>query len=126
MQDVALFINEVKRDNETIQKIKLIERSITDLQMPQNTTLMMYGKLHRDGLVHVKSPEKRASLPRHVFLFDKVLLICKAKGADFRYKEALSLSKFKVEDKDKVNRTQSSNGHQYYPYAPGGRGHGEG
>ena len=35
VQDVALFINEVKRDNETMQWIRQIQKSITDINMPQ-------------------------------------------------------------------------------------------
>ena len=41
------------------------------------------------------------SRQRHIFLFDKVLLICKAKNEDFRYKDALDLSKYRVEDRDR-------------------------
>ena len=33
MQDVAKYINEVKRDNETLQLIEEIQNSIVDLQM---------------------------------------------------------------------------------------------
>ena len=45
MQDVAKYINEVKRDNETINTILEIQRSITDINMPLNTYLTDYGKL---------------------------------------------------------------------------------
>ena len=45
MQDVAKYINEVKRDNETIHMILEIQRSITDIHMPLNTYLTDYGKL---------------------------------------------------------------------------------
>ena len=45
MQDVAKYINEVKRDNETINTILEIQRSITDINMPPNTYLTDYGKL---------------------------------------------------------------------------------
>ena len=33
MQDLSLYVNEVKRDNETLQLIEEIQNSIVDLQM---------------------------------------------------------------------------------------------
>ncbi|KAK2706065.1 hypothetical protein QYM36_016175 [Artemia franciscana] len=54
MLDVAEYINEVKRDNETIQIINDIQASISDLEMPEGTTLKDYGRLLRDGEIKIK------------------------------------------------------------------------
>uniref|UniRef100_A0A1I7X974 Guanine nucleotide exchange factor VAV2 n=1 Tax=Heterorhabditis bacteriophora TaxID=37862 RepID=A0A1I7X974_HETBA len=81
MDDVNSYINEMKRDNETRQLIMEIQNSITDLSMPGNVTLMEYGRLNADGEVRLSESTASQSgkmKQRHVFLFDKVLIICRA------------------------------------------------
>jgi guanine nucleotide exchange factor VAV len=82
MQDLSLYVNEVKRDNAALQLIKEIQNSITDLQMPENTTFKDYGKLLKDGELKVKSHEDNRQKTRYIFLFDKVMLMCKSKIVD--------------------------------------------
>ena len=45
MQDLSLYVNEVKRDNEVLSLIQDIQNSITDLQMV-NITITFHYKDH--------------------------------------------------------------------------------
>jgi hypothetical protein len=120
MQDLSLYVNEVKRDNEALQLINEIQNSIVDLKMvcvffkmdfhycisfcfsqPQKVSLKDYGRLLRDGELKVKAHVDNKLrnrfvgfaqsnhciliefiyflTSRYVFLFDKVLLMCKSR-----------------------------------------------
>lgn len=98
MVDLGQYINEIKRDSETLQIIDDIQRSITDLRMPENTELKDYGRLVKDGEVKMRSFEIHNKLKtRYIFLFDKVLLMCKPiRGDQYSYREAPILADYKV------------------------------
>jgi guanine nucleotide exchange factor VAV len=64
MVDVAMYINEVKRDSEMIDMIRNIEDSIVDLQMPENLHLTSYGHLHIDGVVRFRPHESTSPKTR--------------------------------------------------------------
>ncbi|CAM1314468.1 VAV2 (predicted) [Pycnogonum litorale] len=99
MLDLSMYINEVKRDNETLQIIKDIQISITDLSMPENTQLKDYGRLLKDGEVKIRSHDDNRLKNRYIFVFDKVMLMCKStRGEQYSFKEALILRDYKVED----------------------------
>ncbi|XP_052093575.1 proto-oncogene vav-like isoform X1 [Mytilus californianus] len=105
MMDLSLYVNEVKRDNETLQLIQEIQNSIGDLQMPPNTTLKDYGRLQKDGELKVKNHVDNKTRVRYIFLFDKVMLMCKSRTVDkffsgetYNFKEAIILAAFRVED----------------------------
>ncbi|XP_035216160.1 protein vav-like isoform X3 [Stegodyphus dumicola] len=99
MLDLAQYINEVKRDNETLQIIRDIQASITDLHMPDDLELKDYGRLLKDGELKIKSHDDHRLKNRYVFIFDKVMLMCKStRGEQYSYKEALVLLDYKVED----------------------------
>ncbi|KAG1675829.1 Protein vav [Nymphon striatum] len=103
MLDLSMYINEVKRDNETLQIIKDIENSITDLSMvnfqSKNTELKDYGRLLKDGEMKIRSHDDNKLKNRYIFIFDKVMLMCKStRGEQYSYKEALILRDYKVED----------------------------
>ena len=99
MLDLGQFINEVKRDSETLQVISDIQTSITDLEMPANTELKDYGRLQKDGELRMKSPEGNKIKHRYVFIFDKVMLMCKSiRGEQYSYKEALILADYSIEE----------------------------
>lgn len=100
MVDLGQYINEVKRDSETLQIIDDIQQSITDLDMPHNTELRDYGRLLKDGEVKLRKPFEDAKQKcRYIFIFDKVMLMCKSiRGEQYSYKEALILADYKVED----------------------------
>lgn len=55
MIDVAQYINEVKRDSDTLDIIKDIQASIIDWDVPEDTQLKDFGRLLRDGELKVQS-----------------------------------------------------------------------
>ncbi|GMT33319.1 hypothetical protein PFISCL1PPCAC_24616, partial [Pristionchus fissidentatus] len=102
MEDVNTYVNELKRDMEMKATVEEIERSIMDLQMPDNWKLIDYGREHKDG--EVKLAELTASSssgkfkPRYCFLFDKVLIVCKANRSNtYTYKGAYIVTELRPE-----------------------------
>lgn len=53
MVDVAQYINEVKRDSDTLDIIKDVQRSIIDWDVPENAELKDFGRLLMDGELKV-------------------------------------------------------------------------
>lgn len=53
MVDVAQYINEVKRDSDTLDIIKDIQASIIDWDVPEDAQLKDFGRLLRDGELKV-------------------------------------------------------------------------
>ncbi|KAK6194806.1 hypothetical protein SNE40_000360 [Patella caerulea] len=116
MQDLSLYVNEVKRDNEALQLIEEIQTSIVDLKMPANTSLRDYGRFQKDGelkvLSHMESKvrnrlDPKSSEKRHIFLFDKVMLMCRARSETYSFKDAIVLGEFKIDDSQPKNDNQS-------------------
>ncbi|XP_052788141.1 proto-oncogene vav-like isoform X2 [Mya arenaria] len=113
MQDLSLYVNEVKRDNEALALIEEIQRSIVDLQMPANTSLRDYGKLQKDGELKVRSHIDNRVRQRYIFLFDKVMLMAKTRivnkllwGDTYSFKEAIVLSEYKVDTSSAIRDGQ--------------------
>ncbi|KAK7505039.1 hypothetical protein BaRGS_00003609, partial [Batillaria attramentaria] len=98
MQDLSLYVNEVKRDHEALQLIEEIQDSINDLKMPANTSLKDYGRFQKDGELKVLSHMDSRVRNRHIFLFDKVMLMCKARGETYSFKDAIVLGEYKTDD----------------------------
>lgn len=100
MVDVAQYINEVKRDSDTLQIMRDIQESICDWgDMAENTELKDYGRLHKDGELRIRAHNDQKVKLRYVFIFDQVMLMCKAlRGDQYSYKESLLLCEYKVED----------------------------
>uniref|UniRef100_A0A8D3C4T3 Vav guanine nucleotide exchange factor 3 n=1 Tax=Scophthalmus maximus TaxID=52904 RepID=A0A8D3C4T3_SCOMX len=110
MKDLAQYVNEVKRDNETLREIDQYQRSIENL----NQSLSNYGRPKGDGEVRVASVDKRAKQDRHIFLFDAAVIVCKRRGDNYEMKEVIDLHLFKVTNNptsDKENRKWS---HGFY------------
>lgn len=78
MVDVAQYINEVKRDSDTLAILADIEQSITDWHMPPDVTLKDYGRLLLDGELRIKAHNDQKQKVRYVFVFDTVMVMCKA------------------------------------------------
>ncbi|XP_073981108.1 vav guanine nucleotide exchange factor isoform X2 [Rhodnius prolixus] len=99
MVDVAQYINEVKRDSDTLQIVSDIQASITDWDILETTKLTNYGRLLKDGEIRIKAHNNQKVKQRYVFVFDKVMLLCKALRNDqYSYKACLPLADYKVED----------------------------
>ncbi|XP_072015671.1 guanine nucleotide exchange factor VAV2-like isoform X3 [Amphiura filiformis] len=86
MQDISLFVNEVKRDHEHMQTNQQIQASLTNYS---GLELIEYGRPQIDGELKLKiniARTKRFSFPvleiannpqlKQCFLFDKVMLVC--------------------------------------------------
>jgi len=101
MIDLGSYLNEIKRDSEMLDTINAIQNSITDLVMPEHTLLYDYGRLLRDDEIKVRSNDDNKLKTRYVFLFDKVIVMCKAiKGTQYSFKEAFSLADFTLDVQD--------------------------
>uniref|UniRef100_A0A8C5R8Q9 Vav guanine nucleotide exchange factor 2 n=1 Tax=Leptobrachium leishanense TaxID=445787 RepID=A0A8C5R8Q9_9ANUR len=98
MQDLAMYINEVKRDNETLKKIDEFQKSIENLQVK----LVEYGRPKIDGELKVRSMVNQTKQDRYLFLFDKVVIVCKRKGDSYELKDIIELLYHKMND-DPVN-----------------------
>jgi len=104
MLDVSDYINEVKRDSEQLTIIKEIQASITEWTMPEGVELKDYGRLRKDSELKVQAHDHGAekggsnkTKTRYVFVFDKVLLMCKAaRGDHYSYKDSLKIAEYKV------------------------------
>uniref|UniRef100_A0A3Q2CVY0 Vav guanine nucleotide exchange factor 3 n=1 Tax=Cyprinodon variegatus TaxID=28743 RepID=A0A3Q2CVY0_CYPVA len=110
MKDLAQYVNEVKRDNETLREIDQYQRSIENLNQP----LSNYGRPKGDGEVRVASVDRRAKQDRHIFLFDAAVIVCKRRGDNYEMKEVIDLHLFKITNNptsDKENRKWS---HGFY------------
>uniref|UniRef100_A0A674N1N5 Vav guanine nucleotide exchange factor 3 n=1 Tax=Takifugu rubripes TaxID=31033 RepID=A0A674N1N5_TAKRU len=92
MKDLAQYVNEVKRDNETLREIDQYQKSIENL----NQALSNYGRPKGDGEVRVASVDKRAKQDRHIFLFDAAVIVCKRRGDNYEMKEVIDLHLFKI------------------------------
>lgn len=92
MKDLAQYVNEVKRDIETLRDIDQYQKSIENL----NQSLRNYGRPKGDSEVRVASVDKRAKQDRHIFLFDSAVIVCKRRGDNYEMKEVIDLHSFKI------------------------------
>uniref|UniRef100_A0A7N6BTA7 Vav 3 guanine nucleotide exchange factor b n=1 Tax=Anabas testudineus TaxID=64144 RepID=A0A7N6BTA7_ANATE len=91
--DLAQYVNEVKRDNETLREIDQYQRSIENLNQPLKT----FGRPKGDGEVRmISSVDKRKQDRLHIFLFDVAVIICKRRGDNYEMKDVLDLNYFKI------------------------------
>ncbi|XP_054008184.1 protein vav isoform X2 [Hylaeus anthracinus] len=99
MVDIAQYINEVKRDSDTLDIIKDIQASIIDWDVPEDVQLKDFGRLLRDGELKVKAHGDQRIKARYAFVFEQVVLICKAcRGEQYCYRETLRLDDYRLED----------------------------
>uniref|UniRef100_A0A8C6UNC8 Vav 3 guanine nucleotide exchange factor b n=1 Tax=Neogobius melanostomus TaxID=47308 RepID=A0A8C6UNC8_9GOBI len=92
MKDLAQYVNEVKRDNETLREIDQYQRCIENLNQP----LIAYGRPKGDGEVRLVSSVDKRKQDRHIFLFDIAVIICKRRGYNYEMKDVLDLHYYKV------------------------------
>ncbi|XP_014399705.1 PREDICTED: guanine nucleotide exchange factor VAV2 [Myotis brandtii] len=100
MQDLAMYINEVKRDKETLKKISEFQSSIENLQVK----LEEFGRPKIDGELKVRSIVNHTKQDRYLFLFDKVVIVCKRRGYSYELKEVIELLSHKVTDDPMNNK----------------------
>ncbi|XP_036276367.1 guanine nucleotide exchange factor VAV2, partial [Pipistrellus kuhlii] len=100
MQDLAMYINEVKRDKETLKKISEFQSSIENLQVK----LEEFGRPKIDGELKVRSIVNHTKQDRYLFLFDKVVIVCKRRGYSYELKEIIELLFHKMTDDPMNNR----------------------
>ncbi|XP_028448248.1 guanine nucleotide exchange factor VAV3 isoform X1 [Perca flavescens] len=100
MKDLAQFVNEVKRDNETIREIDQYQRSIENL----NQNLISYGRPKGDGEVRMISSVDKKKQDRHIFLFDVAVIVCKRRGDNYEMKDILDLNYFKITNNPTTDR----------------------
>uniref|UniRef100_A0A8C8R9C6 Vav guanine nucleotide exchange factor 3 n=1 Tax=Pelusios castaneus TaxID=367368 RepID=A0A8C8R9C6_9SAUR len=106
LQDLAQYVNEVKRDNETLREINQFQLSIENL----NQSLVTYGRPQGDGEIRITTLDKRARQDRHIFLFDLAVIVCKRRGDNYEMKEIIDLQKYKITNNpttDKENKKWS-------------------
>ncbi|KAM4662660.1 guanine nucleotide exchange factor VAV2 isoform 2-T2 [Discoglossus pictus] len=100
MQDLAMYINEVKRDKETLKKISEFQSSIENLQVK----LEEFGRPKIDGELKVRSMVNQTKQDRYLFLFDKVVIICKRRNYSYELKEIIELLTHKMTDDPMNNK----------------------
>ncbi|KAL0966916.1 hypothetical protein UPYG_G00302220 [Umbra pygmaea] len=103
MKDLAQYVNEMKRDNETLREIDQYQRCIENLNQP----LVSYGRPKGDGEVRMVSNVDKRKQDRHIFLFDVALIVCKRRGDMYETKDVIDLNCFKIANnpiQDKENK----------------------
>uniref|UniRef100_A0AAY4D8D3 Vav guanine nucleotide exchange factor 3 n=1 Tax=Denticeps clupeoides TaxID=299321 RepID=A0AAY4D8D3_9TELE len=110
MKDLAQYVNEVKRDNETLRDIDQYQKSIENL----NQSLRNYGRPKGDGEVRVATVDKRAKQDRHIFLFDAAVIVCKRRGDNYEMKEVIDLHLFKITDNPTSDKESRKWSHGFY------------
>ncbi|XP_051543198.1 guanine nucleotide exchange factor VAV3-like isoform X1 [Myxocyprinus asiaticus] len=110
MKDLALYVNEVKRDIETLRDIDQYQKSIENL----NQSLRNYGRPKGDSEVRVASVDKRAKQDRHIFLFDAAVIVCKRRGDNYEMKEVIDLYSFKITNNPTSERENRKWYHGFY------------
>uniref|UniRef100_A0A8C4LXZ1 Vav guanine nucleotide exchange factor 2 n=1 Tax=Equus asinus asinus TaxID=83772 RepID=A0A8C4LXZ1_EQUAS len=99
-EDLAMYINEVKRDKETLKKISEFQSSIENLQVK----LEEFGRPKIDGELKVRSIVNHTKQDRYLFLFDKVVIVCKRRGYSYELKEIIELLFHKMTDDPMNNK----------------------
>ncbi|KAJ3594487.1 hypothetical protein NHX12_003794 [Muraenolepis orangiensis] len=90
--DAMKYVNEVKRDNETLKEIDQYQRSIENLTQP----LISYGRPKGDGEVRIVSNVDKRKQDRHIFLFDVAVILCKRRGDNYEMRNVLDLNVYKI------------------------------
>ncbi|XP_059607370.1 protein vav isoform X2 [Phlebotomus argentipes] len=102
MDDVAQYINEVKRDSEHLVVIQKVRESIMDLDLPYGNDLQQYGRLLLDGDLNIKAHEDQKTKHRYAFIFEKVMILVKTSSTrigdgQYSFREAHNLQEYRVE-----------------------------
>ena len=74
MLDVSAYINEAKRDAELMHNIREIQKSITMFSLPENMSLIDYGRLKKDGELKVQSHESGSGSKLREYMYRKIAI----------------------------------------------------
>jgi guanine nucleotide exchange factor VAV len=115
LEDLAHYINSTKGDAEDMKQIEEVEQSFSE---PLATPLLQCGRYRLDGELKVKAPGENGSSKKWVFLFDKVMLVCRKPRAVFdqRYavKQVYQVAHLRVEPMMPQPRTKGQFGLHIY------------
>uniref|UniRef100_A0A6A7FQH3 Guanine nucleotide exchange factor VAV2-like n=3 Tax=Hirondellea gigas TaxID=1518452 RepID=A0A6A7FQH3_9CRUS len=96
MVDLAQYVNEYKRDKETLKIFENLQASITDLPSDM-ANVKDLGRMRLDGQIRIECHPEKNKL-RFVFLFDKAMIMCKqSKDEKYLYKDSVMLEGCKVD-----------------------------
>ncbi|CAG9766732.1 unnamed protein product [Ceutorhynchus assimilis] len=98
MLDVAGYINEAHRDVEHLNVINNLQDNIVDWEHEPEMKLSNYGKLIKDAELKIKAHDDQKTRNRYVFIFDKAILICKARNNQFAFRDILNIMEYHVEE----------------------------
>lgn len=105
-------MNECQRDKENLTKIEKIMAQMTiDTKGSSSFSLKEnFGRLFNDEKFRIKSIDsgEKIARTRTFCLFEKALVICKAKGDLYNYKETLLIDEFTFEDPQAMPHSTSS------------------
>ncbi|XP_050305760.1 protein vav-like [Anthonomus grandis grandis] len=97
MKDVAAYINETNRDCEHFDILNHLQGSITGWDNMKKS-LSEYGKLIKDTELTIKLYDDHKYRKRHIFIFDKCILICKIRNHQYIAQYIFSMSEYHVEE----------------------------
>ncbi|CDQ85317.1 unnamed protein product [Oncorhynchus mykiss] len=75
-----------------------------------------YGRPKIDGELKVSSIVNRTKQDRYIFLFDKVVIVCKRKGYSYELKEIIELQSYKMSDDPMNNRDVKKSSGKMWSY----------
>jgi guanine nucleotide exchange factor VAV len=105
LEDLARYINSTKGDAEDMKQIEEVEQSFSE---PLATPLLQCGRYRLDGELKVR--DNSGSSKKWVFLFDKVMLVCRKPRGVFeqRYvvKQVYKVAQLRVEPMVPQSRTK--------------------
>uniref|UniRef100_A0A3B3DT99 Vav 2 guanine nucleotide exchange factor n=1 Tax=Oryzias melastigma TaxID=30732 RepID=A0A3B3DT99_ORYME len=86
------------------------------LEAMEQVKLEEYGRPKIDGELKVSSIINRAKQDRYIFLFDKVVIVCKRKGYNYELKEIIELQSYKMSDDLMNNRDMKKSSGKMWSY----------
>jgi guanine nucleotide exchange factor VAV len=110
-KDVVDYVNEAKRDKDNQQVIAHIERSIIGMDPKSVIDFYSFGRLKLDGLVKLTDfkDTQPKSKQRYVFVFERVILICKKLKNDiFNFKNSYELKNYSIQDTQTESPTSTT------------------
>ncbi|XP_069768695.1 guanine nucleotide exchange factor VAV3 isoform X2 [Narcine bancroftii] len=110
MKDLAQYVNEVKRDSETLREIAQFQNCIDNMNQP----LAIYGRPKVDGELRVLTLDKRSRQDRYIFLFDRAVIVCKRRGDNYEMKEIIDLNSYKITNNPTTDKENKKWAHGFY------------